>query len=230
MDHSQAVRLNMTEKYILGELSGDAREQFEEHYFDCPECSSDVRALSTFVTAARMVSEEQAAKGTALGKNTKIGGWFHWLRPAIAVPAIAALAAVVMFQNAVTIPELKKNTVRPGVQIFESSHHLQGSTRGENGSLVTAHENESIALHFDFTPAESFPRYEGRLVDAAGHGILNFDIKGEQANKELHLVIPPGKVDSGSYSLVFTGDNGTNSTDPKTTEVQRLSFVVQAQP
>jgi len=34
MDHSEVVRLKVVEKYILGELTADLREQFEEHYFD----------------------------------------------------------------------------------------------------------------------------------------------------------------------------------------------------
>ena len=35
MDHSEAVQLMATERYLLGELSPDQREAFEEHFFEC---------------------------------------------------------------------------------------------------------------------------------------------------------------------------------------------------
>jgi len=44
MDHSEALRLQAAERYVLGELSPELREQYEEHYFTCEECASDVKA------------------------------------------------------------------------------------------------------------------------------------------------------------------------------------------
>jgi hypothetical protein len=231
MDHSEALRLKAAEKYILGELSGDLREQFEEHYFDCPECANDVRALSTFVTASRVVlAEEAPIKDPARERREKGGGWFAWLRPAVAVPAIAALAAVVLFQNAITIPALKKSTVRPAAQVFESSYRLQGSTRGENNSIIAIHGNESIALDFDFTPTQTFSSYQGIILDSAGDTVLSFNLAGDTTNKELHVVVPAGKLRPGNYHLLVVGNNAASSSNPKPVEVQRLSFVVQALP
>ena len=42
MDHSEAVRLMATERYLLGEMSPDVREAFEGHLFECEECALDV--------------------------------------------------------------------------------------------------------------------------------------------------------------------------------------------
>jgi len=44
MDHSEAVREMAAERYLLDELEPEAREAFEEHVFDCPECALDLRA------------------------------------------------------------------------------------------------------------------------------------------------------------------------------------------
>ena len=109
MDHSEVVRLQAVEKYMLGELSPELRDQFEEHYFDCPTCAADVTALHTFMAASRMILKEEAVAQPAPREgNLKRRGWFDWLRPAVALPAMAALAAVIVFQAVVTIPWLER--------------------------------------------------------------------------------------------------------------------------
>src|SRR5258708_14543458 len=100
MDHQEALRLQAAEKYILGELPPDLREQFEEHYFDCPECAMGLRGLGTFVTASRLVlrEEERMPRGSPYRATSERSGWFNWLHPVIAVPTIMALAAFVVYQ------------------------------------------------------------------------------------------------------------------------------------
>jgi hypothetical protein len=221
MDHLEAVRLQAAEKYVLGELSSEIREQFEEHYFDCSECAQDLKALTTFVTASRVVLDETKASSAAPARAPRPQrlGWFHWLRPVIAVPAIAILAAVVLFQNAITIPSARKQAATQSVaEVYESSYHLQGATRGGNMATVTLHPNENFALDFDFTPAQVFSSYTGTLMDASGHSVTSFSLSGEQTNKELHLVIRGGIVHAGNYELVVVG--GQNS------EVFRVPFVI----
>ncbi|MGH9560390.1 MAG: anti-sigma factor family protein, partial [Terracidiphilus sp.] len=39
MNHTEAVEQMTVEQYLLGELDGSAREDFEEHLFNCPECA-----------------------------------------------------------------------------------------------------------------------------------------------------------------------------------------------
>jgi hypothetical protein len=227
MDHSEAVQLKAVEKYTLGELPTELREQFEEHYLDCVECANDVKTLATFVTASRMVFEkETAGKAPSRARRSEHQGWFSWLRPVIAVPAIAALSALLLFQNIVTIPTLKQQLPAEAFgQVYESSYRLQGATRGENVSSITVRQNESYALNFDFTPAQIFQSYRGDLLDASGKIILTFAVSGEATNKELHLVIPGDKVHTGKYNLVFVGLDGT-----KSSEVQRLSLAVEFRP
>jgi anti-sigma factor RsiW len=49
MDHREAIRLQAAERYVLGELTKDLRDEYEEHYFDCAECAADVKATAAFV-------------------------------------------------------------------------------------------------------------------------------------------------------------------------------------
>jgi len=55
MDHSEALRQQAAEKYVLGELPKPLRDEFEQHFFDCQECALDVKAAAGFVDNARAV-------------------------------------------------------------------------------------------------------------------------------------------------------------------------------
>ena len=58
MDHNEAVRLKTTERYLLQELDPEQLEQFEEHFFDCPECALDVRTTAKFLQQAKHLLAE----------------------------------------------------------------------------------------------------------------------------------------------------------------------------
>jgi len=232
MDHTDVARLHAAEKYALGELPADLRDEFEEHYFDCAECSNDVQHLTAFVTASRMILEEKPeAKEASRATPEEKAGWFPWLRPVVAVPALGALAAVVIFQNFVTIPALRRSGAADGTaQVYGASYHLQGATRGEGGAQFIVGAGESFALDFDFTPAAAYPSYTGRLIGPSGT-ILSFRVGGELANKEVHVAIPGGKVRSGKYDLVFDGVTGvSNESGAQPAEVQRIPFTVEVRP
>ena len=55
MDHAEAVRKLVVEQYFLGELSGPEREEFEEHFFSCPECVEALEIGTEFMKNARAV-------------------------------------------------------------------------------------------------------------------------------------------------------------------------------
>src|SRR6202163_2202941 len=102
MDHTAVVRQKMTERYLLDELDPQVRDEFEEHYFDCPECALDIRAGAQFVEQSKTVlaesSEPLRGRVTSSGGSAR-GGWFTWLRLAFAAPAVPLLLAEVLCQN-----------------------------------------------------------------------------------------------------------------------------------
>ena len=53
MNHQDAMQLMAVEKYLLNELPPQVRDDFEAHYFDCPECAADLRATDAFLNAAK---------------------------------------------------------------------------------------------------------------------------------------------------------------------------------
>lgn len=63
IDHQEAVKNLMAERYLLGELNAGEREAYEEHLFSCDACFKQVKAGTEFVShLRRMGAEETAAR------------------------------------------------------------------------------------------------------------------------------------------------------------------------
>jgi hypothetical protein len=232
MEHLDAKRLHVAEKYVLGELTPELRDEYEEHYFDCADCIEDVKAATAFVTASKEIFREETPRNfPERDEVTGFSRWFAWLRPAIAVPAMAALVAVIVYQNVVGTPGSKDRMAGGEAQAYESTFRVQGSTRGEGApSKVVVGQKESFALDFDFTPSQTFSSYEAQLLDESGKSVLLAHLPGELANKEIHIAIPGGLVHPGLYNLVITSKNDTSTKSDSTNEVQRLRFAIEFRP
>jgi len=233
MNHNEAVRLQAAEKYILGELFPEDRELFEEHYFDCLQCIDDLKALNAFITASRAVLKEAEVPSIAVAKPQKQGfsSWFHWLQPAFAAPAILILGGVLAYQNLVTIPRAgKREAAGATAEIYTSTFHLQGTTRGESQPTITVGKDKNFGLDFDFTPSRAAPRYHGKLTDASGRVLRSFEISGEQANREVHFFVPGGTIPPGTYELVFFSEGPTANPALDKDQVFRLSFRLESRP
>src|SRR5581483_3130174 len=108
MTHDQAIREQAVERYLLGELADEARQQFEEHFFDCAICAADLKNGALFVDTLR--TEPTAAispqRGMHLIPKRSPSTWFRpWL-----VPALAASLLVIAYQNILVLPGMRKAT------------------------------------------------------------------------------------------------------------------------
>ena len=54
MNHEDTLREMSVERYLLGELTGDSRNQFEEHLFECPLCSAELKSGVEMLEGARL--------------------------------------------------------------------------------------------------------------------------------------------------------------------------------
>ena len=98
MEHTQAIQWKAAERYVLGELPSDLREQYEEHFFSCVECAEEVNLAAAFVENSRAAIGSEPVQPpvrlpVAAAPRPPASGWFGaFLRPSFAVPVFAALA------------------------------------------------------------------------------------------------------------------------------------------
>jgi hypothetical protein len=213
MDHSEAVQQMMAERYLLGELTLDVREAFEEHLFDCPECALDLRAGTAFVEAAKaqLPKLTGAAPASVPSRSHKPRvqreWWLSWLRPAFAVPAFASLLLVLCYQNLVIYPGLRAAAGEPRLLPLVTLHE---ATRGGAHLAITADRRHGVALPVDL-PAQSSPdayaSYYLDLYDPQGKLAWTGAVAApsDSDDQRLSLVIPGAMLHSGAYSLVVSG-------------------------
>ena len=226
MDHNQAVDLQLAVKYVLGELPPVQRDEFEDHYIDCPECAKDVHAAAAFADTAREVFREEGRSGAPAPARER-AGWFALFKPAFAMPAFAALLLFVVYQNAVTIPQAKQEAAHGAGQVFTSFFSLQtANTRGGEEIKIRVHPNESFGLRFDFTPSKAFNSYLCELQDASGRTLVQSTLPGTSMNQEAEFAVRGGLVKPGEYNLIFTGVPDAHSQGIRE-EVLRLGFFVE---
>ena len=221
MDHSEAVRLKATERYLLNELDPEQLDQFEEHLFDCPDCALDVRAGAMLVEQTKNVLSEPAESAAPATKPAPSANWLSWVRPAFAVPVLALLLVLVGYQRFVMIPAMKEASIRPAVLPFAT---LTVATRSANIPIVHAESGRPFMLLLNI-PAESrFSSYIVDLYDPAGKIQWSLPVSADAANDTVPLRIPALR-DPGTYTLAVSGIEQSNNR----TEIGKQPFEVRYQ-
>jgi hypothetical protein len=205
MDHTEAVRLQAAEKYLLGELPKAQHEEYEEHYFDCPACAEELKMTVAFLESTKQIVRQDGSQAIAeKGLTPVAGGWFRWLRPAFAVPVLAVLVAVIGYQSGVVIPNLKQATSRSATaEVVKSFSLMAVGSRGEGSSLViSVGPHEDFGLDVDM-PGNSPSGYQCEIRDESGKLHFSLPVSSEEAKRTVHIHVPGGSLQPGKYSLVI---------------------------
>ena len=222
MDHGEAIQMMAAERYLLDELTPEEKDAFEQHLFDCRECALDLRAGALFVTEAKVQLAEMESQSAASSatqtvadrkKSKKKVWWFFW-QPAFAVPAFAAMLAVIVFQNVSTIPSLRRATVEPRIL---HSNAIHAGTRGAAHTAVLADRIGGLALAIELPSSAAYSSYAFVLRDSTGKQVWNQNLTTSNVavdDSAVSLVIPGAGLMQSSYSLDIFG------TSPQTGRVE----------
>jgi anti-sigma factor RsiW len=109
MEHTEAVNIGATERYLLGELSDDEGAAFEEHFFSCPDCAADVRAAAAVVEGAEVLLRDEPSAAPAAPRARVLRGpasWF-WPMPLGAAAALLLSSLGLGYQRLVALPQAR---------------------------------------------------------------------------------------------------------------------------
>jgi len=193
MDHNLAESLHSVEKYTLNEMSGAERTQFEEHLFDCPLCSEQVRQNFTAVETLKEVLREQPA-ASYLSVGT---GWRDWLRPSSLVPtfAAAALACMLVYQYA----------SGPGMEarVLPLASVVAPVARGEAPPVqLVDHKSPSFVVTFSVDGLSD--SFVCEFLTTAGKKIISIAGGPESvASFNLPVELPAKNFPPGSYRMIL---------------------------
>lgn len=205
MNHNEVVRQKLTERYLLQELDGEARDAFEEHFFECSECALDVRAGSEFVENSKMIlaqPAEEPVHASSPRRKPASYGWFGWLRPGFAASALALLIAIVGYQNLVTLPRLH-GTLHQAQTLPWAA--VAVGTWGSSGPAVQVPQGKSFLLFVRIPPDGTYSRYIADLYNPAGGLECSLTIPATSTNDQWPVLIPGANRETGNYRISVRG-------------------------
>ncbi len=149
--------------YLLNRLEGDAKERFEEHYFNCTGCFAQLQERDELVSAikakgawlfARERQPEVKGWAAALGKMT------DWLTPRQWATA-AISAAVILFTVFGALPLLRHQT--PQFTLSDSE-----VVRGRSLSLITPLiDVKAVPPYFEWAKLANAAEYKISIYNGA---------------------------------------------------------------
>lgn len=200
IDHQDAVKNLMAERYLLGELNAGEREAYEEHLFSCDACFEQVKAGTEFVSHLRRIGVEETAVQPS---------WKQLIHralrpsPALAFAIMFFCVAGISARQAVIIHQMKAPesvtviTVPPAARASETP--------------LTAPRNGNFELRAVFQPRPKLQSYRARVGSTSGKEVASVAIKNPESG-ELQLRLNGDSLRDGDYVLIVQAiDHATGS-------------------
>lgn len=232
MDHNEAIQNMAVERYLLNDLPSELRDEFEEHLFDCPECAMDLRTGAAFVNETRVQLPALIGSVPSIGTPASAASpsprkknWFFSLQAAFAVPAFAALLAIVGYQNVSTIPHLRTAAEQPRILPWTSIH---AGTRGGAATPLNASRSGGAILLIDLPQESGYTSYAFDLLNSEGKVTWSQTKAAPGMNNPnagtISLWIPGSGLQQGSYTLAISGVSAAGEKTPIDRRTLELHF------
>jgi hypothetical protein len=217
MDHLDADRMQAVERYMLGDLTVSEVEEFERHFFDCPQCSEELRALTIFQENARAVFVEQdlAVPARKPVPESAVPWWTGFSSMWSRQWAVAVCALLIgIFSGYLAF------STRENVQAV-SAYPLYAQARGEDTVVSPASTSKFYTLYLDKTWDGDYSSYRAVLQDAAsGTEKFTVPVAPGAPGEAIHVLVPSHQFAPGRYVLVMYGAG-------KDAELARFPFTFQ---
>lgn len=198
MEHSDAIRLKAVEAYLLDELSLSERREFEEHFFDCQDCASDLRAGSAFIDAYK-TSRIDAAPRLEIAKSRPPRIFRH----TYALAASVLFAFVLVYQSFVTIPKLKHSASPQALETYSLESTV---SRGSRPAVIAPPPGKPFIILIDIPPGTGHGSYRFAIRSEAGVEFTSFRVSAASAQRTVPVFIPASQLEPGKYFLNVQGE------------------------
>ena len=197
MSHEEAITKQMVERFALGELTGEDREKFEAHFFDCQECFDDVRLTSEFLHHARHVLSDEPEKG-----------WLARMTADLWRPAPALVSALLLCVVGAAFYQNQKIDAMRTPRV-ESRYFLGGQTRSPQGEKpIAVHTDVPVSLIVEFTPSAEFKSYQAQILSDSGQVKYSIPLNPQGGDVSVGIVLPAESLKEGKYNVVILGKPG----------------------
>src|SRR5215813_145979 len=225
MEHNEAIENHTAERYLLHELTEQERDAYEEHFFSCSACAEEIKAASEFMENARKVVQSELLPAHVYGDAVRRSIWGSWLNfrsmlypiPAAACVLLVAVSAFGIYQNQVTIPQLRDQA---SAQLVTPQPIMRHS-KGEAVTALAVHRGRGFLLRLDI-PGESSSYGVSVLSSSNARKFSVKNISRQDTNQALEIFVPADTLDAGRYFLLIEDENSKG-------EVDRIPFDIKFQ-
>jgi hypothetical protein len=221
MDHLDAENMKAVERYMLGDLAVSEVEEFERHFFDCPQCSEELRALTIFQENARAVFAEQdlAPIAVSVPVPKSAAGWWGGFSPLFGsrqwAMVVGALLIGIFTGYAAFAPHESVQAI--------SGYPLYAQARGEETIVSPAAGSKFYTLYLDKTWDAEYSSYRAVLLDASGAKQATATASAGAPGEAIQMLIPTHQLAAGKYVMVMQAID----TAGKETELARFPFTLR---
>jgi hypothetical protein len=200
IDHQDAVRSLMAERYLLGELDAGEREAYEEHLFCCDACFAQVKAGTEFVSHLRQMGPEEAAARPRWSQLI-----FRAFRPSAALvfAVLFLCAAGVNVRQAIVIQQMNAPEEVMVVTVKQASRASE--------MPISVPRRGSFVLRAVFGSDQKLQSYRARVVSASGKEMAPVTITKPETG-DVQLRLNADQFRDGDYTLIVQAiDQTTHS-------------------
>jgi hypothetical protein len=198
INHDEAVRDLMAERYLLSELNDADREAYEEHLFSCDACFEQVKVGTEFIAHLRHIGTDDPQAPLAPGFMSR---QMMSARQPLTVTVFGFLlfAGGLAIHQRSEISRLKEP--RPEIRSV-----LTGVAHGSSETnLIKVPRNSALSLNVEYTPKGEFISYRAQILSSSGKALHAVALPETQVGTTASIALPADALKAGQYSIVVFG-------------------------
>jgi putative zinc finger protein len=216
INHDEAVKDLMAERYLLGELNTIDRDAYEEHLFSCDACFEQVKVGTEFVAQLRHIGTEDPQSPLAPGFVSRImANASH--------PLTIGLFGCLLFVGGIATHQRSEisHLKEPRAEIRSV---LTGIAHGSSDTnLIKVPRNDALSLNVEYTPKGEFISYRVQILSSSGKVLHAIALPETQIGTTASIALPADALKPGQYSMVVFGRRSDGTQE----EVGRGGFELQ---
>lgn len=222
MDHKRIEEEDIIERYLMGELSDQDRNLFENHYFTCDSCFKKVKETEKVILGIRDAAQRGVLKEPAIKRKKffNIFDWLHFknLSPAIAFASLLLVLIMIYpaWRGIFVVANLKEEVRRlREPQVISAGFDLGVMRSGERGTTKEILiRSDMLSFTLNFTVLEKSipsPIYNAEIFDSQKNQVWKGEgLKGQGEYEIFSIICQSAFFEDGDYSLKVYEINPAN--------------------
>jgi hypothetical protein len=216
INHDDAVKDLMAERYLLGELDAAEREAYEEHLFSCDSCFEQVKAGTEFVSHLRHIGTQDPQAPIAPGFMSHLIASARQPLTITMFSCLVLIGGYAVHQNS-EISHLKEP--RPEIRSV-----LTGIAHGSSEThVIKIPRNSALSLNVEYAPKGEFISYQAQIFSTSGKAMHAVTLPETQVGTTASIAVPADALKPAQYSVVVFGRRSDGTQE----EVGRGAFELQ---